>query len=220
MTQSFFLLVVFLPWNANAPAVVPHSYDDAAAELAHLQLEATHRELVQVESDLRKVRVEMSFWKAREQAFAQMEIPHSAVEDRLSQDPAIAKNLLRVASAREELAILEKVSKSGKLSPGMERLRTELASAEQGAETAKNAFRRHVIDQLRAKALDEYKGKLTQYQEQIDLLTEMRNVLQADAAQLREKTKGLRSPIEVRLMRMEQDIADLKASILELKKNR
>jgi hypothetical protein len=207
--------VAYHTWAAE-----PQASDAAADSFKRLQLEMTQKELIQVQADLRRTQLERDFWKAREETFATLPIPNSVLEERLSQDPAIAKGQRRVTELKEEVAGLEGRLEPGKAATVVKNARTQLATAERSMETLKQALRQQASEQLRAKALDEYKGKLTQFQEQIDFLSELEKALKTEVQRLTEETRQLKPADEQRLSILEKELRELKTAVAELKKGK
>jgi hypothetical protein len=220
------LLFVFLGLagvaGAGLAALRPADDDkppDAAAESFQvLQLEATQRELIQVQADLRKTRLERDFWHARDEAFRTLPIPKSALDERLSQDPAVARQMVRLAELRDQIAGVEGTVQPGKAPTVLKDFRAQLAAAEKNLEALKQAVRPQIVEQLREKAYDEYKGKLVQFQEQVEWLKEWEKALQGEVERLSRQTRELKASRDQRLDQVEKELRELRASVAELKR--
>jgi hypothetical protein len=198
------------PWRFDGgPATAP-----AADSFKLLQLELTQKELIQVQSDLRKTKAELQFWKGREHIFAKLPIPKSALEERIAQDPAVPKLGAKIAEYRDSLAQAENVAKNPAV---VAKFRAELSRMEQELDNHKESLRQQITSQLQEKAHDEYRGKLVQLQEQIDLQKELEKVLNTEVLRLVEETRHIR-PIEDRLSAIERELRELRAAIGELMK--
>ncbi len=195
----------------------PRAADTAADQLKLLKLEMTQKELVQVQADIRKLQVERDFWKVRGDAFSKISIPKSALDERVGQDSLITKRQSDVARLREELAVVRNKSKNTAI---VERLQAEVATAERDVETLKQSLRIQVAEHLRERAQDEYNGKMTQYQEQIELLKELEKTLQTELQKLGEETRNVRATSVQRLTQVENDLRELRAQLMELKKGK
>ena len=213
-------VVAFGGWfGFSLAADDPKPADAADDQLKLIKLDMTQRELVQVEADIRKLTVELNFWNARADKIAKIPIPNSAIEERIGQDSMVTRRLADIARLREEL-VLARNKISAKNSTVLERLLTEIGAAEKDVDSLKQALRTQVTEQLRERAEDEFKGKLTQYQEQINLLTDLQNVLRKDIQTLTNETRKLRPANEQRLTQIENELRELKSVVAELRKGK
>jgi hypothetical protein len=174
-------------------AVEPAQEGGKAAPVANsdaftrLQLEMTQRELIQVQSDLRKTRLDVKFWTPREAIIAKMHIPNSAVEERVSQDPAVNRYLTRLAELRDQLAQAIAVAKDPKDSPEVKDFQTQIAATEKTIEGLRKALEPQIVARAREKAIDEFKGRLVQLGEQIEFSQELEKVLRAEVQRLTDE---------------------------------
>jgi hypothetical protein len=179
----------------------------------------TQKELIQVQADLRKLQVERDFWKARADTFAKLTIPKSAVEERISQDSLIAKRQSDLARLREDL-VLAKNKITAKNSTVIDRVQTEIAVVERDIESLKQSLRLQLTELMRERAQDEFNGKMTQFQEQIDLIKEMEKTLEAEVKKLSEETRAIRPSHDQRLTQIEAELRELRATVAELKRGK
>ena len=208
--------------EATKKAAAPQTpASSVSGPLARLQLEMTQREWLQVQSDLRKTRLELSFWEKRDKVFANLPIPDSAVDERVNLDPLVTRHLTRLSELRDQIASVERVSAPGKAEASLQDLRRQVADTEKTVELLRKQLRPEITKQLREKAYDEYKGKLTQYREQIELEVEMAKVLKADIDRLSQAVPGgSAGSTDQRLSNLERDVREIKEAIEELKKRK
>jgi hypothetical protein len=191
-----------------------------AEAFARLQLEMTQRELIQVQADLRKNRLDLKFWSAREETFTKLPIPNSAVEERLNQDPMVGKYLLRLSELRDQIVQAERVAKDGKNSPEVKDYQNQIMATEKTLETLRKTLQPQIVAQLREKVIDEYKGKLIQLKEQIDFNEELEKTLKAEVQRFSEGVRAAPLGGDQRLSLLEKEVRELKAAVEELKKKK
>jgi hypothetical protein len=149
-----------------------------------LKLEMTQKELIQVQADLRKTRLELKFWSSREETFAKLQIPRSIVDERVNQDPGVGKYLLRISELRDQVAQAERVANDPKTSPEIKNLRNEIMVTEKTIESLRTMLQPQIVAQLRDKAVEEYKGRLVQFKEQIEFAEEFEKTLMSEVERL------------------------------------
>jgi hypothetical protein len=149
-----------------------------------LKLEMTQKELIQVQADLRKTRLELKFWSTREETFAKLHIPNSEIEAFSNQDPVIAKYLLKISELRDQLAQTVLVAKDPKTSPEVKNLQNDIMANEKIIEGLRKILHPHIVAQLREKAVDQFKGRLIQFKEQIEFNEQLAQALEAEIERL------------------------------------
>jgi hypothetical protein len=149
-----------------------------------LQLEMTQKELIQLQADLRKTKLELKFWTLREETIAKLPVPNSEIEAFCNQDPVVGKYLLKISDLRDQIAQAERVVKDPKDSPEIKNFLNEMAVNEKIIEGLRKMLQPHILAQLREKAMDQYRGKLIQLKEQIEFNEELEKTLKAEVERL------------------------------------
>jgi SMC interacting uncharacterized protein involved in chromosome segregation len=120
---------------------------------------------------------------------------------------------------REDL-VLVRNKVSAKNSAVIDRLQTEIATAERDIDALKQSLRAQITELMRDRAQDEYTGKMLQFQEQIDLMKELEKTLQAELAKLVDETRGLKTARDQRLSQLENEMRELKAVVADMRKGK
>jgi hypothetical protein len=153
-------------------------------QLNRMKLELAQKELVQVQSDIRKENVELAHLRGREKSIDSVPVPESTIEELINRDPIIDQRLQREVELRQSIAEIENVSAEGGRAPGVRDLQTKLAATEKILATRRAKLRTQIIEQLRLKARDEFKAKVAQHEDTISFLTELEQALKTDIQRL------------------------------------
>jgi hypothetical protein len=207
----------------RSPAAQPPPAKEAAPweteQFKRLKLDLTQRELIQLQAELRKTQLELKFWEEREKTFAAgIPIPASAVEERLNQEPDIATQLARIQQLKDQIAEVSKISTPGKVNEVITGFQNQINGLEKSVKDLRDRHREDIRKQLREKAYDEFKGKLVQIREQIDLGKKHEEAAQAELVRLSKEVPAPTSAGDPRVSQLEQEVRQLKETVAELKK--
>jgi capsular exopolysaccharide synthesis family protein len=145
-------------------------------QLALDRLAMTQKELIQVESELRKARVESGSLPAREKALDEVEIPVTAVEELLTRDTTLQAQTAELVQLERKLAEARRLV-SHDDDPALAKYRTPVEAARRAIAERKETVRAQAMEQLRQKARGEFKAQAAQLRTRIGLLEEQKNQL-------------------------------------------
>jgi len=194
--------------QAAAPADAPAANDLPAADpvrmqLTRMQLEAAQKELVQVQSDLRKAQVELTLARSKEKE--QLAEALSAVEQNLTTQ-ALQQNVKRLEKQIERATA---AYIKGPDEPAVLSLRGSLAVARQELEER--------IKVHREGARKAVKRQSEKHVERVEYLKELEKVLVAAVIRLGEEAGSQAQPVEQRLGALEREVRQLRRTIDGLK---
>jgi polysaccharide biosynthesis transport protein len=187
------------------PKTVAHQHQFALERMA-----LTTKELLQLQSDVRKVMVEASVIPAKEKALTAIEVPAELVEAEVEKDPLVLQHQADVAALEAAYERAKQGFVRGEAEPLLQKYRTPLTRAREALTAQKDKVRPLITKQLREKARHdlvlngaEVRGRLTVLQELEKALAEDLRKQEQDTQKLKKETFDLEA--------LREDIAQVEA---------
>jgi succinoglycan biosynthesis transport protein ExoP len=186
-----------------------------ALTLAHKQQFAMERmalgqkELIQLQSDLRKAQVEAAIQPAREKALADQAIPTAAIEEQLKKDPAVAKQLADIAQLEVYLSEVKGTLVRGDKDPLLQKYRDQLAAARETLAAYRESQRPRIGEELREQARNEIKATGAAMNNKVIILKEQEKALAEEIKTLEADTRTInKGSIDLESLREEVSQAE------------
>jgi hypothetical protein len=178
-------------------------------------LEMAQKEYLQVVADLRRAEVELGLMKSKN---AKMPSNHqAAVEELFSKD-------LTLQSYRNRADKLENLLLDAKATnPSLETIKVwteDLKEIKKKVEDRTAQLTALAEEQLKQTAREEWQAKLSEQSERIEFLTSLKATLKADIDRLTKETEDQGKLQEPKILHLEKEIRELRATIEELKKRK
>jgi hypothetical protein len=161
-------------------------------QMALQQLAAAQNQRLQAQLERQKGQEEHLSLNARLQAPEGIAVSKAAVEDELRQEPAIRKQLERLATAEEALQRFQSLSNPDAREALLQGPRTERDAAQKALDAMRAELRPGIEARLKAKALDEMKAAATRAEGQIKLAQGQERTLDGVVKNLEAQVEGLR----------------------------
>jgi capsular exopolysaccharide synthesis family protein len=158
---------------------------------AQEQLAATEKELLQLESELRKLKIDLAARAAREKTVEGAIVPQTVIDDLLQQDESVRKYQARKSQLQQQLDETLRVVVRGEADPTVQRYRAELAANESQLNARIKQLQPLLKEQLRERAQKELQAEVANTRERIALLEELKKTLSRDVSRLVEETRSL-----------------------------
>jgi capsular exopolysaccharide synthesis family protein len=185
-------------------------------QFAQDQLNANQKELLQLRSELRKLRIELAVQQAKDAARPDLNVPDSALDAYIRADPALVRQL----DAREELQKLVKatlaVKTNGENDPMVQKYRKDLKAAEAELEATRKQVRPLVAEALRQKARGQLQPDIAQTRERIALMEGLEQQL-AKEVESKETRSSLLNTSTLDVEGHQREIAETEGVTKELK---
>jgi RNA polymerase sigma factor (sigma-70 family) len=204
--------------TAQGESPSPRREADPDVQLARRQLEAAIQDLIQVQADLRKVKVDITFAQADVNRVAQRPISDDDIDRWMAQDPEVEKYAQEIQTRQARLDELERVLGGGKENRFYQQELSKLNELKKELARRRRRVRPLAEDELRARMIVQPRNKLATLQSRLAYLQEMEKVLDADIRRLSLKTRSQEASTDERLRSLEKDIKQIKAAVEELKK--
>lgn len=170
------------------------------------QLALTEKELLQLDSELRKLNTELSLTKSKDKAGADWKVPDADLDDLVSRDPGIQKLNARKFVLEQEISEALHVAVRGDKEPRVQFLRAELAALETTLGQRRQELRPKLLAQAQSRLRDGMHNNVTAMAERAKSLEELRKVLAKDMERLAGESRTLnKGSLDIESYR--QDIA-------------
>jgi hypothetical protein len=206
------------PQDKPPPSAAPTAEQLLAVE----QLGQLRRELVQVQSDLRKARIELTALLAKSEKVAELEVSDAVLEEHLKKDAAFAKTLERVSQLEEQFEIVRSKTSRGENDPAVKHIRRQIQEQREYLDARREKLRPAVRQEFRARAQAELQARIEPLQERIAQQKQMESLLEKDVKRLGEQTRNVpvsafSSADSQRLARVEDEVRQLRIAVEELR---
>jgi capsular exopolysaccharide synthesis family protein len=161
-------------------------------QMALQQLAAAQSQKLQAQLDRQKVQEEQLSLRARIRTPESATVSKAAVDDELRQEPAVRKQLERLAAAEEALQRVHSLSNPSAREGLLEGPRAERDAIQQALEGLQKELRPGIEARLQAKALDEAKTNLARVETQLAFLDGQERTLDGVVRNLETQVEGLR----------------------------
>jgi capsular exopolysaccharide synthesis family protein len=155
------------------------------------QLALAEKELMDVQSHLRKVRVEVADLLAKRNGPDDLSVPESAVEEQVKRDPLVQQYVKQAADLEEFVDGLKRVTARGDGEPALRKAHKDLEAARAALTARRAEARPQVVAELRQRARDDAGAMLIQLQGRTTLLVEHEKVLGEVVDRLRKETQSM-----------------------------
>jgi RNA polymerase sigma factor (sigma-70 family) len=210
--------------DQRAEAPLPAKAQDKAPKkvsfterLTRLQLDGAEKELIQVQSDLRKARVELALLKARKGG-GRPSIAKAAQHELMEKDPDVKKLRERAAAIEDEMRRVRRVvAKAEQRDAALKPLAKERDEVAVALQVRRKEVLVLMEDQLRDKAQVEWQDRLERQEDRVAFLTELEKVLLVEIDRLYKKAALRRLSPQKRLELLEKEVRELKASLRKMR---
>jgi capsular exopolysaccharide synthesis family protein len=168
-----------------------------AQTLAHKQrfaqerLALSQKELLQLQSDIRKGRVEAASFPARQAAVGQVEVPEALIEEQLQKDPVVTQQMAEIARLEAAYENAKQSFVAGENEPLLRRYRTPIEAARKAIAARTSQVRPALVAQLREKARHDLAVAGAQLKSKLAHLLELEKELAADLKRMESETHTL-----------------------------
>jgi capsular exopolysaccharide synthesis family protein len=167
------------------------------------RLALAQKELLQLQSDLRKARVEAASQEAREKL--KIRVPESVIDQRIRQDTVVEQHTQEVAKLEQTVEQLKKTFVLGEKAPIVVSQQSKLDAARKALEKRKEYLRPILLKELQEKAKDEFETSTAQAQSRIDILTELEKSVARDVEQMSKQNHAInKSSLDMESLREDQ----------------
>lgn len=164
----------------------------ARYQMALQQLAAAQNQRLQAQLDRQKAHEEHLALQARMRAPESVTVSKAAVEDELRQEPAVRKQLERLALAEEALQRYRSLASPSARESLLQAPRAERDAVQQALDAVRDELRPGIEARLKAKALDEMKAHAARLEGHVKLLQGQEQTLDAAVKKLEMQVEGLR----------------------------
>jgi hypothetical protein len=205
----------------DKPAAAP-TVPTAEQLLALEQLVQLRRDLVQVQSDLRRARIELTALMAKSGKLADMEVSDAALEEALKKDSAATKIHDRMTMLEAERERVRVAVKRGEDDPAVRRMGTQIQAEREALSARREKIRPTLRQEVRARAQADLQMRIEPLQDRIDQQKQLESLLEKDIKRLSEQTRNvagttLSSADSQRLARVEDEVRQLRIAVEELR---
>lgn len=158
---------------------------------AQEQLAWTEKELLQLESDLRKLKIEDSTNQEKKKSINDESIPDSYLKEQIQKDTLIVKYQTRKLELEQAILSTQKVAVTSVSDSLVEKYRNEIAHTEQLIENRMAQLRPVITTELRERGRREVRSSEANVRQRIQLLEELKKSLAKEASRLTEETRTL-----------------------------
>src|SRR5262245_34596944 len=148
------------------------------------QLALTEKELLQLDSELRKLNTELALSKTRDKAGADWKVPDADLDDLVNKDPGVQKLNARKFQLDHDISEALRVAVRGEEEPRVRFLRGELAALETTIAQRRAELRPRLMGQAESRIRDQMHNTVTAMGERAKSLEELRKVLARDMDRL------------------------------------
>jgi capsular exopolysaccharide synthesis family protein len=168
------------------------------------RLAATQKDLLQLQSDLRKAVLEAAGQHTREKYLDKISIPEAIVQERFKYDKGIQRHLDEIAKAEELIEETRRVSARGDKEPALEGFRARLEAAQKALAQRQDELRPRVLRDLREKAQSDVQISAAQNDGRVALLKELEASVAKEVERMMEDTNILnKGSLEIESIRDE-----------------
>jgi capsular exopolysaccharide synthesis family protein len=170
------------------------------------QLALTEKELLQLDSELRKLQTELSLAKTKETSKADWKVPDADLDDLVQKDLGMQKLAARKSKLEQDISDALRVAVRGENEPRVQSLRKELAALETTIKERRAELRPKLTEQALSRVHDQMHNNRTAMAERVQSLAELRKVLVKDIDRLASESRTLnKGSLDIESYR--QDIA-------------
>jgi succinoglycan biosynthesis transport protein ExoP len=165
-----------------------------AALKQHFALErlgAEEKELLQYQSELRRVEADLEFLKTKEKVPANVPVPASVIQDEMERDPVLAKHLAREAELMAALSEMKTVRELGDDHPSVRDHVNELEIVRRAKKARQEDLRPRIIQRVQEKARREDAAKNAQLEERASSLKALEAVLHRRVQRLAQEAESI-----------------------------
>jgi capsular exopolysaccharide synthesis family protein len=161
-------------------------------QMALQQLAAAQNQRLQAQLDRQKAREEQLALQSRIRTPESIPVSRAAIDEELRQEPAVRKQVERLAVAEEALQRVGALSNPSARAGLLEGPRAERDAIQRGLESLQNELRPAIEARLRAKGLDETKANLIRVETQLKYFEGQERTLDGVARNLEAQVEGMR----------------------------
>jgi capsular exopolysaccharide synthesis family protein len=169
------------------------------------RLSQAQKELWQLQSELRKARIEAAGHEAEQQALAKgaaVPVAAAAVEAELKKEPQVVKAEAEIARLEGFVDYIRGITTRGDQDPAVQKLKTKLDGARAALAERREALRPRIEASLREKTRLELQASATLLRRRLGLLKEMAEVLGADVQRMEKDTNVIsKGSVEIESLR-------------------
>jgi capsular exopolysaccharide synthesis family protein len=161
-------------------------------QFAQERLAASRKELLQLQSDMRKAMVEAAALPQADK-LPDVIMSESALEERYRHDPVIVQTLGEIAKTEHLINETKQLSARGDAEPSLVGYRARLESAQKALTARKDLLRPQIVKELREKARDELLANAGRAQGRVRILTELEKALKKEVDDMVKETRVINS---------------------------
>jgi succinoglycan biosynthesis transport protein ExoP len=177
-------------------------------ELDLERLEMTRRELLYLQSDLRKARVDLRVIEARDRPGPAQAVSAWAVADEVASDPVVGSQSVRVVDLEGRLARARRTIR-GEGDPAIRRVHDELESTRRVLAARRGEIMKAAGQRMGEQAVQDAAGRIASSSERVAILEEHERILTGEVGRIAEEARNLnRTSIALEDSRGEMDQAD------------
>jgi capsular exopolysaccharide synthesis family protein len=158
---------------------------------AQEQLAMAEKELLQVDSELRKLQTDLAVRKGREGLPEDWKLAETELDELARKDPQMERLVARKAQLNQDIADALRVAVKGEDEPRIQRLRNELAEVDKGIAKRREELRPALTAQIQQRYQRNHQANLTALAERGQALAELRKTLAQDIERLSTETRSL-----------------------------
>jgi hypothetical protein len=182
---------------------------DIQRKLAEAALEAGQKELLQVQSELRRARAELAALTEAGKRPEEAAVPEDALEDQIDKDPAVQQLRGQVSQTEDQIEQTRAVvAISGEQSPRVVALQQKLQSARQALEARRKELRPAVVKTIREHQQAAGRQVIANLQQRIGVLQRVEKELQDERERRQAEAR--------RREQATQELASLRGEIIQL----
>lgn len=172
----------------------------------YLQLDSRQRELIQIQSELRRARADLQVSQQNENGVAIAPVPDSLLDEYLNREPLVVEARSNIQRLQANLEASLKVAKQGEQDPTIRQTRQQIAAAEGSLTALRKRLSPAAADEIRNKMRHDYGRSIQLLNSRIAVLTEEDQVLSLGVEKIRteisEKSeKGERADFDFEFIR-------------------
>lgn len=158
---------------------------------AQEQLALTEKELLQVDSELRKLQTELAVRKGRDALPEDMKLADTELDELARKDPEFDRLSALKVRLEQNITDAVRVSVKGADEPRVKRLQEDLAEVEKSLAKRRDEIRPAINAQMQQRFQRNYQATLTAMNDRVASLTELRKTLAQDIDRLSGETRTL-----------------------------
>jgi succinoglycan biosynthesis transport protein ExoP len=150
-------------------------------------LGVSEKELQQIQSELRRIKIELNFREGRAKS-SPPEVPVSLLEQEINKDPAVAQLLVQQEHQKKKLEQAAKLALRGNEEPALQPMVDQIKSTEAELEAARNRLRSEVKERLLARVGGDLSSSVIELRRRLEFSQELEKSLLESVERMRKQT--------------------------------